>query len=79
MQCQFLVAFVVACFALSVSAAPVAEPDRTALRLPRAVEEAREPEPGCSLYTCIWYALSSGLPSPTSYQYSQMKLSCAPP
>ncbi|KAJ7103719.1 hypothetical protein C8R44DRAFT_987938 [Mycena epipterygia] len=64
MQFNILVAFVAACLALTVSAAPVAEvavarapePDRASLRLPR-VEEAREPEPvaepGCSLYTCI--------------------------
>ncbi|KAJ7182669.1 hypothetical protein C8R43DRAFT_1116307 [Mycena crocata] len=60
MQCKFLVAFVAACLALTVSAAPVAEaavarvaePDREHLMLPR-VEESREPQPGCSLYTCI--------------------------
>ncbi|KAJ6567705.1 hypothetical protein DFH09DRAFT_1314221 [Mycena vulgaris] len=63
MQCKVLVAFVAACLALTVAAAPVAEmavvrapePDRASLRLPRVVEEAREPEPGCNLYTCIWY------------------------
>ncbi|KAJ7040801.1 hypothetical protein C8F04DRAFT_1253713 [Mycena alexandri] len=61
MQCKFFIAFVAACLAVTVSAAPVAvaeaaiarapEPDRSALILPRE-EEAREPEPGCTLYTC---------------------------
>ncbi|KAJ6504239.1 hypothetical protein C8R47DRAFT_1316425 [Mycena vitilis] len=66
MQCKLVLAFVVACFAMSVSAAPAVEvavarapePDRASLRLPRIVEEAREPEPvvedarGCTLYSC---------------------------
>ncbi|KAJ7901648.1 hypothetical protein B0H13DRAFT_2335918 [Mycena leptocephala] len=59
MQFNLIVAFVAACLAMTVSAAPVAEvavarapePDRSALRLPRIIEEAREPEPGCTLYT----------------------------
>ncbi|KAJ7254662.1 hypothetical protein B0H12DRAFT_1071160 [Mycena haematopus] len=59
MQCKFALAFVVACFAMTVSAAPVAEVavarepeplDRASIELPRIVEEAREP---CTLYTCI--------------------------
>lgn len=37
--------------ALTVSAAPVAE--IAVIRAP--VEEARAPEPGCGLYTCVWY------------------------
>ncbi|KAF8201103.1 hypothetical protein K438DRAFT_1965622 [Mycena galopus ATCC 62051] len=49
MQFKFALAFVVACIAMTVSAAPVAE----------VVEVAREPveEPrvACTLYTCIWY------------------------
>ncbi|KAK7052323.1 hypothetical protein R3P38DRAFT_1641792 [Favolaschia claudopus] len=52
MQCKLLVAFVVACFAMTVSAAPVGaneaaiarEPEALNLRLPR-IEVAREPEP----------------------------------
>ncbi|KAJ7905028.1 hypothetical protein B0H13DRAFT_2334268 [Mycena leptocephala] len=56
MQFNLIVAFVAACLAMTVSAAPVAEvavarapePDRSALRLPRIIEEAREPEPGCT-------------------------------
>ncbi|KAF7369041.1 hypothetical protein MVEN_00230900 [Mycena venus] len=54
MQCKFVVAFVVACLAMTASAAPVAEVavarepeplNRASLRLPRIIEEAREPEP----------------------------------
>ncbi|KAJ7768366.1 hypothetical protein B0H16DRAFT_1716377 [Mycena metata] len=58
MQCKLFIAFVAACLAATVSAVPVTvadaaiarapEPDRSALILPRA-EEAREPEPGCTL------------------------------
>ncbi|KAJ7292564.1 hypothetical protein C8J57DRAFT_1703496 [Mycena rebaudengoi] len=47
MQCKFLVALVVSCLALTISAAPIIE---QAARAPLK-EEAREP--GCSLYTCI--------------------------
>ncbi|KAJ6466946.1 hypothetical protein C8R45DRAFT_1020563 [Mycena sanguinolenta] len=69
MQCKVALALLVACFAMSVSAAPVAEVavarepeplDRSSIILPRIVEDAREPaveearEP-CTLYTCIWY------------------------
>ncbi|KAK7050440.1 hypothetical protein R3P38DRAFT_3256322 [Favolaschia claudopus] len=52
MQCKLVIAFVVACFAMTVSAAPVGaneaavvrEPEALNLRLPR-IEVAREPEP----------------------------------
>ncbi|KAJ7472269.1 hypothetical protein B0H11DRAFT_2282833 [Mycena galericulata] len=75
MQCNLLIAFVAACLAMTVSAAPVAEvavplithaPElaRSTLELPRVVEEAREPQPGCTLYTCICQKVTIDTMSP---------------
>ncbi|KAJ7054063.1 hypothetical protein C8F01DRAFT_1259818 [Mycena amicta] len=54
MQSKLIATFLVACFALTAFAAPVAEPDRSLLKLPRVEEEVRapEPQPGCTLYSC---------------------------
>ncbi|KAJ7033709.1 hypothetical protein C8F04DRAFT_1260700 [Mycena alexandri] len=72
MQCKFFIAFFAACLAVTVSAVPVAvaeaaiarapEPDGSAIIFPRE-EEAREPEPGCTLYTCITYPTDPSRPS----------------
>ncbi|KAJ7279079.1 hypothetical protein C8J57DRAFT_1305485, partial [Mycena rebaudengoi] len=50
MQFKLLIAVVVSCLVLTISAAPIIE--EQAARAPLK-EEAREPAPGCSLYTCI--------------------------
>ncbi|KAJ7177147.1 hypothetical protein C8R46DRAFT_1213710 [Mycena filopes] len=69
MQCRFLLAFFVSCLTLSVAAAPIAiavdltlSPEnlaRAPLPVPESPEVARapEPEPGCKMYSCIWYVL----------------------
>ncbi|KAJ7251041.1 hypothetical protein C8J57DRAFT_1520907 [Mycena rebaudengoi] len=55
MQCRIIVAFVLSCIALSVSAAPASNLSKILNREPENVGIARapEPEPGCQMYQCI--------------------------
>ncbi|KAJ7613533.1 hypothetical protein FB45DRAFT_1065090 [Roridomyces roridus] len=60
MQCKFLVAAIVSCFALAVSAAPIAAPNPDSVNVfARAPAPAPVPEPetaearACRLYACL--------------------------
>ncbi|KAJ7099121.1 hypothetical protein C8R44DRAFT_747802 [Mycena epipterygia] len=53
MQCTFLIAFVVSCLTLSVSAAPISDSSlHITDRIPE-IARAPEPELGCKIYSCI--------------------------
>ncbi|KAJ7278025.1 hypothetical protein C8J57DRAFT_1713570 [Mycena rebaudengoi] len=58
MQCRIIVAFVLSCIVLSVSAAPTPDLSKGLHILDRepenaGVARAPEPEPGCKMYLCI--------------------------
>ncbi|KAJ7246653.1 hypothetical protein C8J57DRAFT_1523357 [Mycena rebaudengoi] len=58
MQCRIIVAFVLSCMALSVSAAPAPDLSKALHILNRELENAAiahapEPGPGCKMYLCV--------------------------